>query len=596
MTAGVLGKRIRVLRRYRYLYLMAVPVVLFYALFHYAPMYGLIIAFKDYNVFKGILGSPWVGLYNFELVFGDNYFWKVVRNTAIISLLKLVFGFPAPIIIALLLNEVLHMGFKRVIQTIIYLPRFISWVILAGIMINILSIHGGLVNQIVELFGGTPQSYLMKPDYFRPIVTISHIWKTAGWGSIIYLAALAGINVELYESAVIDGAGKLRQTWHVTLPGIRPAIILLLILSLADIMNAGFDQIFVLYNSLTQEVGDIIDTYVYRQGLQAARYSYATVVGIFKSVIRPGPDLRGRPAVQGPGRGRPDMIQTVTLGQRLFRAGNVVFLLLFAFLTLYPFWYVMVGSMVPFSYYSTHTLLLWPGELSFLGYKTIFSSPTIPNAYKVTVFVTVVGTLLSMTVTCLAAYVTSERALPGRNLLMSLIIFTMLFNGGLIPTYLIYRSLGLIDTLWVYIAPHLVTTFYLLILKTNFQGVPQDLKDAAIIDGCNEFSVLFRVMIPLSMPVLATITLFYTVDRWNDLFTAIFFIVDSKKFSLQAVLYFMISRAGAESIPGENRELTLAGEQIKLAAIMAATIPVLLVYPFLQRYFVKGVLIGAIKG
>ena len=179
---------------------------------------------------------------------------------------------------------------------------------------------------------------------------------------------------------------------------------------------------------------------------------------------------------------------------------------------------------------------------------------------------------------------------------MSLIIFTMLFNGGLIPTYLIYRSLGLIDTLWVYIAPHLVTTFYMLILKTNFQGVPQDLKDAAIIDGCNEFSVLFRVMIPLSMPVLATITLFYTVDRWNDLFTAIFFIVDAEKFSLQAVLYFMISRAGAESIPGETRELTLAGEQIKLAAIMAATIPVLLVYPFLQRYFVKGVLIGAIKG
>ena len=157
-------------------------MLLFYALFHYSPMYGLIIAFKDYNVFKGILGSPWAGLYNFELVFGDDYFWKVVRNTAIISLLKLGFGFPAPIIIALLLNEVLYMGFKRVIRTIIYLPHFISWVILAGIMINILSIHGGLVNEIVELFGGTPQSYLMKPDYFRPIVTMSHIWKNRRLG------------------------------------------------------------------------------------------------------------------------------------------------------------------------------------------------------------------------------------------------------------------------------------------------------------------------------------------------------------------------------------------------------------------------------
>ena len=181
MTAGVLGRRIRVLRRYRYLYLMAVPVLLFYALFHYSPMYGLIIAFKDYNVFKGILGSPWTGLYNFELVFGDDYFWKVVRNTAIISLLKLGFGFPAPIIIALLLNEVLHMGFKRVIQTVIYLPRFISWVILARHHDqHPVNSRRPLVNQIVELFGGTPQSYLLKPDYFRPIVTMSHIWKTAG--------------------------------------------------------------------------------------------------------------------------------------------------------------------------------------------------------------------------------------------------------------------------------------------------------------------------------------------------------------------------------------------------------------------------------
>ena len=280
-----LKARLRILRRYRYVYLMAVPVLLFYIIFHYSPMYGLVIAFKDYNVFKGITGSPWAGLKYFIQVFGDDYFWKVVRNTVIISLLKLIFGFPAPILIAILLNEVYNMAFKRVVQTIIYLPRFISWVILAGIMINILSIHGGLINEIVKLFGGNPQTFLLKPRYFRSIVAISHIWKTAGWGSIIYMAALAGINIEMYEAAVIDGAGKMRQIWHVTLPGIRPTIIMLFILSLANIMNAGFDQIFVLYNSLTMEVGDIIDTYVFRQGLQSARYSYATVVGIFKSII-----------------------------------------------------------------------------------------------------------------------------------------------------------------------------------------------------------------------------------------------------------------------------------------------------------------------
>lgn len=286
-----------------------------------------------------------------------------------------------------------------------------------------------------------------------------------------------------------------------------------------------------------------------------------------------------------------------SLGQKVFTIANYTFFILAGLVTLYPFWYTLMSSIVPLSYFATHPLLLYPGEITWEGYRLIFSAPTILNGYKITGFSTIVGTILSMLFSVMGAYVMSEKELPGRNIITQLIIFTMFFSGGLIPIYINLNNLGLINNIWVYIFPSLINTFYLIILKTNFQNMPKGLKDAARIDGCNDFGILFRITIPLSTPVLATIALFYAVDKWNDFFTAIFFVHDSSKYTLQAVLHNMISKASANSknVAGMGMR-GVSSDQVKYAAIMAATIPILLVYPYLQRYFVKGVMIGAVKG
>lgn len=273
------------LYRFRMLYIMLIPVMLYYLLFCYVPMYGILIAFKDYNVFDGVFKSPWVGLDSFEKFSTDAYFWQTTFNTLKISLYKILFGFPLPIILALLLNEMLHMRIKCIVQTIIYLPHFISWVIIGGLVVAFLSPSTGVINHIIVAMGGEPIYFMIEPDYFRSIVVLSDIWKNVGWGTIIYIAAIAGVNPELYEAALMDGAGKWRQAWHITLPGIRPIIVMMFILAISGILSAGFDQIFVLYNALVMDVGDIIDTYVFRTGLQMAEYSYATAVGLFKSLI-----------------------------------------------------------------------------------------------------------------------------------------------------------------------------------------------------------------------------------------------------------------------------------------------------------------------
>lgn len=269
----------------RYLYLMLIPAVIYYLLIHYVPMYGATIAFKDFYITKGILKSPWVGFKHFEYVFSLDKFTHVFLNTIIINTYRLVFGFPAPIIVSLLLNEVRHRWYKRSIQTLIYLPHFISWVILSGLLINILSIEGGVINELIKLLGGTPIGFLTDESYFRGTLVISNIWKEYGWSTIIYMAALASINQELYDAAIVDGANRWQQTIYITLPSISSTIIVLLILRLGRLMETGFEQVFVMLNPAVYRVADIIDTYAYRIGLSEGRYSLASAVGLFKSVV-----------------------------------------------------------------------------------------------------------------------------------------------------------------------------------------------------------------------------------------------------------------------------------------------------------------------
>lgn len=276
--------RIKLLNKNKYLYaLIALPVV-YYLVFHYAPMYGIIVSFKDYNIVKGIMGSPWAGFKWYEKFLTDPYFWKVVRNTFLLSLENIIWGFPFPIIIALLLNEVRNRKFKKAIQSVTYLPHFISTVVVCGMLVSILS-SDGLVNNIIRALGGETKQFLMYPEYFRTIYVISEIWQKAGWTSIIYLAALTGIDASVLDAATIDGANRMQRIRHVTLPAITPTIATLLIMDLGKMMNLGYEKVLLLYNGSTMETADIIATYVYRRGILQNSFSYATAVGLFQTVI-----------------------------------------------------------------------------------------------------------------------------------------------------------------------------------------------------------------------------------------------------------------------------------------------------------------------
>lgn len=281
----MIDKAIHAIKKYRYLYIMLIPVMSFYIIMHYLPMYGIIISFKNFDILEGILNSPWAGLKYFKQVFGDTNFWNAVRNTFIINGYKLFFAFPVPIIMSLMLNEIKSTKFKRITQTIIYLPHFVSWVVIGGIMLNFLSIYGGPVNRLIEILGGEPIFFMASKEHFRSLLVISHIWRNAGWSTIIYIAALTGINPELYEAAKVDGANRFRQMLHITLPGIMSTIVIMLILNISRILKIGFDQVVVLYNPVVWEVSDILQTYVYRTGLQQGRYSYAAAAGLFESVV-----------------------------------------------------------------------------------------------------------------------------------------------------------------------------------------------------------------------------------------------------------------------------------------------------------------------
>lgn len=267
------------------MYALLIPGIVFLLLFKYTPMYGVVIAFQDFNIFSGISGSEWVGLQQFEKLIHSDEFMQVLVNTLLISLYKITILFPIPIVIALLLNEVRRMFFKRTIQTIIYLPHFLSWVIISGLFVNILSPSGGIVNEMIRSFGGEPISFLTDNAFFRSIVVFTAGWKEIGWNAIVFIAAIAGIEQEQYEAAAIDGAGRIRQMFSITLPGILPTIMLMLILRIGSLLEAGTEQILTMYNPLVYESGDVIGTFVYRMGLGQQDYSFSTAVGLFNSAV-----------------------------------------------------------------------------------------------------------------------------------------------------------------------------------------------------------------------------------------------------------------------------------------------------------------------
>lgn len=271
--------------KYKYLTLLFIPAVLYYVIFQYVPLYGIQIAFKDYIFTKGVWGSKWVGLEYFKELMTLGSFWEVFRNTIIISGYKFIVGFPAPIIFALLLNEIRLVRFKKFVQTVSYLPHFLSWVILGGLFIQFLSPSSGPINIFLQSLGIKPIYFMADPKWFRSVLVTTSVWKGIGWGSIIYLAALSGINPELYEAATIDGANRFQKIIYITLPELTPVITIMLIFALGGIINDDFDQVFNMYNDAVLSTGDVISTYAYRVGLVKMQYSFSTAVGLFKNII-----------------------------------------------------------------------------------------------------------------------------------------------------------------------------------------------------------------------------------------------------------------------------------------------------------------------
>lgn len=272
-------------RSHKYLYIMILPLIAYYVIFQYAPMYGAIIAFKDFHVAKGVLESPWVGFQHFADFFNSHYFGRLLKNTFLLNLYQLLFVFPAPILFALLLNELMGSWFKRIVQTITYLPHFISLIVICGMITQFVS-RDGLITDLLVWLGMERTALLGHPQFFRPIYIASDVWQSVGWSSIIYLAAISGVNPELYEAAKIDGATRLKQMRHVTLPGIAPVIVILLILKIGSMLDIGFEKIILLYNPNTYVTADVINSFVYRRGLTSSlEFSYATAVGLFQSSL-----------------------------------------------------------------------------------------------------------------------------------------------------------------------------------------------------------------------------------------------------------------------------------------------------------------------
>lgn len=279
----------RRMMRHRYIayWTMLIPLVVYLIVFCYLPMAGVVMAFQNFRPVRGFFRSEWVGLENFQMVFQDSMFWSRLKNTVIISVSKILFTAPAPVVLALMLNEVRNKVFKRVVQTVVYMPRFISWVVLAAIIRALLDVQNGPFNTLMMALGlqSEPILYMGSKALFRPLLVITEIWKGVGWSTIIYLSALTSVSPTYYEAAELDGAGRFKKMWYITLPFIKPTFMIMIILSMGSILSAGFDQLYVLSNSAVLEVGDIIDTYVYRRGLAEQNFSYAAAVGLFKSVV-----------------------------------------------------------------------------------------------------------------------------------------------------------------------------------------------------------------------------------------------------------------------------------------------------------------------
>lgn len=598
----------------RYLYLMSLPFVLWVFVFHYIPVWGWTMAFQDFRPGLSFFEQEWVGWKHFIELFSDERFYRVLRNTLAMSIMGLIANFTFPIFFAIMLNEIRQQVFKRTVQTISYLPHFVSWVVAAGIVTSMLSIDG-IVNALLVKFHifDEPVQFMARETWFWWIVTFSDLWKEFGWNSIIFLAAMAGINPQLYEAAKVDGAGRFRQIWHITLPGIRPTFIILLILSIGHLISIGFEKQFLLGNQIVIDYSEVLELYALNYGIGLSRFSYGTAIGIFNSLV----SITLLFAANGFSNGTPRKVSCrrgeLHMGKQraafirrrsdlVFDAFNTVFMLGVVTVTLYPFLHVLAVSLNESTDTVRGGITIWPREFTLANYEAIFQYGNLLTGFKNSVLRTFIGTVLGVLCASMLAYTLSRRDFQARRFVSVFLALTMYFSGGLIPVYMLIRDLGLINSFWVYIFPTLINAFNVFVIRSYMDGLPYTLQESAKIDGANDFMIFWRIILPLCKPVLATIALFIAVGQWNMWFDTYLYNGSEERlttlqYELMKVLQSTTTTTQQE-YRGQNMSdmmATVSPESVKMAITVVVTVPILLVYPFLQRYFMKGMIIGAVK-
>ena len=583
-------------------HVMMLPGMIILIAFYFVPMLGCCMAFQDFIPAKGILGSKWIGFENFKYMFSLPDSRRIFVNTLAIACGKIIIGTLVPIIFALLLNEIRIKWFKRVSQTIVYLPHFLSWIVLAAVIRNLFA-YDGPINQLMESLHMTPVLFLGSNQWFRPLLIGTDVWKEFGYNSVVYLAALTSIDTGLYEAASIDGANRFKQMIHITLPGILPIVLLMSAINVSNILNAGFDQIFNLYNPVVYETGDIIDTYVYRAGLFDMQFSFATAVGLLKSVVgcilliscnqmaKKFTDQKIFEEVAG-------MIKSKTIGGK---TADILIYLTVIFMTmccLFPLLNMVAISFSDKAAASANMVGLVPVDFTTSAYKTLLGESQFWVSFWISIKRVFLGTIINMILTILLAYPLSKskREFKGHDVYMYIVIFAMLFSGGMIPIYLTIKSYGLLNSIWALILPGAVPVFNVILLMNFFKGVPKSLEEAAAIDGASKLTILLKIYLPISMPALATIILFCIVNHWNDFFSGLVYMNKTSMYPLQTYIQQLSVDMSQITDPEQlKRFAQVSNKTLDAAKIVVSTIPLLIIYPFLQKYFVSGIVIGAVK-
>lgn len=543
-----MGSKLSYIKKNWQLYVFfLMPALLLTIIFKYLPMGGLLIAFEDYNVIKGVLGSPWVGLEYFRRFLSSPDFMNYLLNTLKLSIFGLLWSFPIPIILALLLNRIRKAGIKKKIQLLIYAPNFISVIVLCGMVRMFLSPVGPL-NRLL----GMNTNWMTMPSAFRTIYIASGIWQGAGWASIMYTAALSNASKELEEAAIVDGANLLQQIWYVELPAIKDIIVIQFILQAGNIMSIGFEKAYALQTDMNLPASEILSTYVYRIGLLNGDYGYSTAVGLFVLSI------------------------------------------------VVPLVYVVLASFMDPTVLNNQGLSFHIKDWTLDAYRRVLENGMIWRGFLNSFLYSLAFAAISVFVTLLAAYPMSKKEFVGRKFFNVIFLITMFFGGGMIPTFILINQLHMVNTVWAILIPGAFNVWNMILARTYYQSIPKELREASAIDGANEIQHFFQIMMPVCKPIIAVLALWSFVGMWNSYFDAMIYLNDANLQPLQLVLRSILVQNTPQ--PGmiadiqSTAEMAKVAEQLKYATIVVSSLPLLIMYPFFQKYFDKGVMVGSVKG